>query len=43
VTFGAPSVSYLWHNVIGAVTVVMVGVPLSAGAARRGPAAISGA
>ena len=29
VTFGAPSVSYLWHNVIGAVTVVAVGMLLS--------------
>ncbi|MBI2074025.1 MAG: hypothetical protein HYT81_13500 [Gemmatimonadetes bacterium] len=33
VNFGAPSVSFLWHNVIGAVTVVVVGVVLSA--ARR--------
>ena len=29
VTFGAPSVSFLWHNVIGAVTVIVVGVALS--------------
>ena len=29
VTFGAPSVSFLWHNVIGAVTVVLVGWLLS--------------
>ena len=29
VTFGFPSVSFLWHNVIGAVTVVVVGVVLS--------------
>jgi len=29
VNFGAPSVSFLWHNVIGAVTVVMVGMALS--------------
>ncbi len=29
VTFGAPSVSFLWHNVIGAVTVVVVGLVLS--------------
>ncbi|NNM34792.1 MAG: sodium:solute symporter, partial [Gemmatimonadetes bacterium] len=28
VTFGAPSVSFLWHNVIGAVTVVIVGLIL---------------
>ena len=35
VTFGAPDVSFLWHNVIGALTVVGVGVVLS----LRGPAA----
>jgi len=29
VNFGAPSVSFLWHNVVGAVTVVIVGVALS--------------
>jgi Na+/proline symporter len=29
VTFKAPSVSFLWHNVIGAVTVVVVGALLS--------------
>ena len=29
VNFGAPSVSWLWHNVIGAVTVVAVGMVLS--------------
>lgn len=29
VTFGAPQVSFLWHNVIGAVTVVAVGALLS--------------
>ena len=28
VTFGAPDVSFLWHNVIGAVTVLAVGVLL---------------
>lgn len=28
VTFGAPSVSFLWHNVIGAVVVVTVGLLL---------------
>jgi len=32
VAFGAPKVSFLWHNVVGAVTVVIVGVLLSAGA-----------
>ena len=34
VTFGAPDVSFLWHNVIGAATVLGVGVALSL--ARRG-------
>ena len=29
VTFGAPDVSFLWHNVIGAATVLAVGVTLS--------------
>jgi Na+/proline symporter len=29
VTFGAPSVSFLWHNVIGAVTVMAIGLTLS--------------
>ncbi|MDX2057249.1 MAG: sodium:solute symporter [Gemmatimonadales bacterium] len=29
VTFGAPHVSFLWHNVIGAVTVVVVGLLVS--------------
>ncbi len=29
VTFGAPSVSFLWHNVIGAGTVFVVGILLS--------------
>ncbi len=33
VTFGAPSVSFLWHNVIGAAVVLLVGVVLS----RAGP------
>ena len=26
VNFGAPDVSFLWHNVIGAVVVLVVGV-----------------
>jgi solute:Na+ symporter, SSS family len=30
VNFGAPSVAFLWHNVIGAVTVVIVGMLISA-------------
>jgi SSS family transporter len=29
VNFGAPSVSFLWHNVVGATTVVLVGITLS--------------
>jgi Na+/proline symporter len=37
VNFGAPSVSFLWHNVVGAVTVVVVGSILSLGS-RRGAA-----
>ena len=40
VNFGAPSVSWLWHNVIGAVTVVAAGLALSVrsteGATERG-------
>ncbi len=39
VNFGAPSVSFLWHNVIGAVTVVVVGVLLGSLAPARRPAA----
>ncbi|HKG95145.1 MAG TPA: sodium:solute symporter, partial [Gemmatimonadaceae bacterium] len=35
VNFGLPDVSFLWHNVIGAVTVVLVGVPLSLLAPER--------
>jgi SSS family solute:Na+ symporter len=34
VAFGAPSVSFLWHNVIGAVAVVAVGMLLSLGRAE---------
>ncbi|HXV86877.1 MAG TPA: sodium:solute symporter [Gemmatimonadales bacterium] len=41
VTFGAPSVSFLWHNVIGAVTVVAVGVAVPA-FTSRGPAGETG-
>jgi SSS family solute:Na+ symporter len=29
VNFGAPAISFLWHNVVGAVTVVVVGLILS--------------
>ena len=41
VTFGAPDVSFLWHNVIGAATVLAVGVLLMGRKATprgRGPA-----
>jgi Na+/proline symporter len=31
VTFGAPGISFLWHNIIGAATVVMVGMGVSMG------------
>jgi hypothetical protein len=34
VSFGAPQVSFLWHNVIGVMTVVVVGMLLSAGGRR---------
>ena len=34
VTFGRPSVSFLWHNVVGAVVVVVVGTLLSLGNMR---------
>ena len=38
VNFGAPKVSFLWHNVIGAVAVVIVGLVVSAfHAAPRAP------
>jgi SSS family transporter len=40
VNFGAPTVSFLWHNVVGAVTVVIVGTLLSLGSTNtRAPAA----
>lgn len=35
VSLGFPRVAFLWHNVIGAVTVVAVGLALSHGATRR--------
>ncbi len=41
VSFGAPSVAFLWHNVIGAAVVVTVGMLFSVGAA--GPATSSAA
>ena len=31
VSFGLPQISFLWYNVIGAVTVVAVGMVISAG------------
>ena len=37
VTFGAPAVSFLWHNVIGAMTVVVVGTLLSLGPRTASP------
>jgi Na+/proline symporter len=37
VSFGAPAVSFLWHNVVGALTVVAVGVLLSGVEARVRP------
>ena len=40
VNFGAPKVSFLWHNVVGAVTVVVVGLAIGAlgGRSRAVPA-----
>jgi Na+/proline symporter len=35
VSFGAPDVSFLWHNVIGALTVLVVGTILSLGSGSR--------
>ncbi|HSJ13093.1 MAG TPA: sodium:solute symporter [Longimicrobiales bacterium] len=37
VTVFAPSVSFLWHNVVGAFTVVAVGLLISAGGTRPAP------
>ncbi|HSA54864.1 MAG TPA: sodium:solute symporter [Gemmatimonadaceae bacterium] len=42
VSLGAPQISFLWHNVIGAVTVVFVGVVLSALVRGPGSAARAG-
>jgi Na+/proline symporter len=39
VSFGMPSVFFLWHNVVGAVTVVVVGMLLSLVAGKPRPAA----
>jgi solute:Na+ symporter, SSS family len=43
VNFGAPQVSFLWHNVIGAVTVVVVGmlIGLMSGATPQRPPAVA--
>jgi hypothetical protein len=41
VSLGAPEISFLWHNVVGALTVVVVGAGLSltmAGGTRPGGA-----
>jgi SSS family solute:Na+ symporter len=43
VNFGAPAVSFLWHNVIGAVTVVIVGMIISAAAGVGGQPGQTGA
>jgi len=42
VNFGAPNVAFLWHNVIGAVTVVVIGLVISA-FTRATPVGASGA
>jgi SSS family solute:Na+ symporter len=36
VSFGAPQVAFLWYNVVGAVTVVVVGMALSIGNRESG-------
>ena len=41
VSFGAPQVAFLWHNVIGAVVVVLIGVLLSPGSSRTVPAPVT--
>lgn len=42
VNFGAPQVSFLWHNVVGAVVVVVVGILLSIGRADPAPTPTTG-
>jgi len=37
VNFGRPDVAFLWHNVVGAVTVVVVGLLLSSVSRRELP------
>jgi hypothetical protein len=39
VNFGRPDVAFLWHNVIGAVTVVVVGLVVSSFSRRQQPSA----
>ena len=39
VNFGRPDVAFLWHNVIGAVTVVVVGLVVSTFSRRQQPSA----
>ncbi|MDQ8165835.1 MAG: sodium:solute symporter [Gemmatimonadota bacterium] len=41
VSFGAPSVSFLWHNVIGAVAVVVSGLAISAFTRESTPSSVS--
>ncbi len=41
VSFGAPSVSFLWHNVIGAVAVVVSGLAISAFTRGSTPSPVS--
>ena len=43
VNFGAPEVSFLWHNVVGAVTVVVVGMMLSVLGTKRNSFTAEGA
>ncbi|MBR9989926.1 MAG: sodium:solute symporter [Gemmatimonadetes bacterium] len=42
VSFGAPSISFLWHNVIGVFTVLLAGILLSVVAGTRGAGANPG-
>jgi SSS family solute:Na+ symporter len=37
VSFGAPEISFLWHNVVGAVTVVVIGMGVSLTMAAKRP------
>lgn len=42
VSFGAPQISFLWHNVIGAVTVVLIGGAISLVGPRPNAASATG-